>query len=71
MLPTELPLKEFYAELSRLYRDAIPLTGSVAMLKRLPLKEIPAMLLKSVQLLIWIRNAYRDHDREGALDAAQ
>jgi len=71
VLPTELPLKEFYAEFAALYRDAIPLTRSVSVLRRLPLKEMPATLLKSVRLQIWLRNAYRDYASEGAVNAAQ
>jgi radical SAM superfamily enzyme YgiQ (UPF0313 family) len=71
VLPTELPLKEFYAEYANLYRGAIPLTRSAAMLRRFPLKEISATLFKSVQLLIWLRNAYRDYDNEGAISSAQ
>jgi radical SAM superfamily enzyme YgiQ (UPF0313 family) len=70
VLPTELPLKEFYAEYSNLYRDAIPLTKSVAMLRRLPLREIPVTLFKSFCLLISLRNAYRDYDSEGAVSVA-
>ena len=70
VLPTELPLKEFYAEYANLYRGAIPLSKSAAMLKRFPLKEIPATLLKSFRLLISLRNAYRDYDGEGAINLA-
>ena len=71
VLPTELPLKEFYAEYSNLYRDAIPLTRSVNTLKRFPLKEMPAALLKSLRILGMIRNAYRDYESEGAIKATQ
>ena len=71
VLPTELPLKEFYAEYSNLYRDAIPLTRSVNTLKRFPLKEMPAALLKSFRILGMLRNAYRDYDSEGAIRATQ
>ena len=70
VLPTELPLKEFYAEYANLYRGAIPLSKSAAMLKRFPLKEIPATLLKSFRMLISLRNAYRDYDGEGAINLA-
>jgi hypothetical protein len=71
VLPTELPLKEFYAYYSNLYRDAIPLTRSVNTLKRFPLKEMPAALLKSLRILGMLRNAYRDYDGEGAIKATQ
>ncbi len=71
VLPTELPLKEFYREYSNLYRDAIPLTRSFNTLKRFPLKEIPAMLLKSLRVLGMIRNAYRDYESEEFLMATE
>ncbi len=71
VLPTELPLKEFYAEFAKLYRGAIPLSGSISMLRRFPLKQIPAMLLKSVRLLSCLRNAYRDYEGEGAINTTQ
>ncbi len=62
VLPTELPLKEFYAEYANLYRSAIPLARSAAVIKRFPLKEIPATLVKSFRMLISLRNAYRDYE---------
>ena len=71
VLPTELPLKEFYREYSNLYRDAIPLTRSFTTLKRFPLKDIPAMLLKSLQVLGMLRNAYRDYESEEFLMATE
>ena len=71
VLPTALPLKEFYAEYSNLYGDAIPLTRSVNTLKRFPVKEMPGALLKSLRILGMLRNAYRDYDSEGAIKATQ
>ena len=71
VLPTELPLKEFYAQYSNLYRDAIPLTRSFNTLKRFPLKEMPAALLKSLRVLGMLRNAYRDYEGERVLIATQ
>jgi radical SAM superfamily enzyme YgiQ (UPF0313 family) len=70
VLPTELPLKEFYAEYSNLYRDAIPLTRSVNTLKRFPLREMPAALLKSLRVLFMLRNAYKDYEGAEAITAA-
>jgi radical SAM superfamily enzyme YgiQ (UPF0313 family) len=69
VLPTELPLKEFYAEYSNLYRNAVPLSRSAAVLKRFPPKEIPAALLKAFRVLVMVRNAYRDYEGVGAVGA--
>jgi len=71
VLPTKLPLKEFYREYSNLYRDAIPLTRSFSTLKRFPPKEMPAALLKSLRVLGQLRNAYRDYEGEEAIKAGQ
>ena len=71
VLPTKLQLKEFYREYSNLYRDAIPLTRSFSTLKRFPLKEIPAMLRKSLRILGMLRNAYRDYEGEEFLMATE
>ena len=70
VLPTELPLKEFYAEYAHLYRGAIPLARSAAVLKRFPMREVPPTLLKSFRLLISLRNAYRDYEPAAAISAA-
>ncbi|MEJ2256374.1 MAG: hypothetical protein P8X98_05110 [Woeseiaceae bacterium] len=70
VLPTKLPMKEFYAEYANLYWSAVPLARSAAMLKRFPLKEIPPTLYKSFRLLISLRNAYRDYEPAGAGAAA-
>jgi radical SAM superfamily enzyme YgiQ (UPF0313 family) len=70
VLPTKLPMKEFYAEYANLDWSAVPLARSAAMLKRFPLKEIPPTLYKSFRLLISLRNAYRDYEPAGAGAAA-
>jgi radical SAM superfamily enzyme YgiQ (UPF0313 family) len=71
VLPTELPLKEFYAEYSNLYRSAVPLSRSATLLKRFPLKEMPAALLKSFRVLGMVKNAYRDYESLGTATAAR
>jgi hypothetical protein len=71
VLPTELPLKEFYAEYSNLYRSAIPLSRSATLLRRFPLKEMPAALLKALRVPGMVRNAYRDYESLGTASAAR
>ncbi|MBI5476337.1 MAG: cobalamin B12-binding domain-containing protein [Ignavibacteriales bacterium] len=44
LLPTTLPLKEFYSELSRLYQRSIPVSGQLSLLKKYRMKEIPKLL---------------------------
>lgn len=60
LLPTSLPLKEFYEELYHLYKKAIPLIKGISYLKKYPLKEIPSLIKRSNRVLNQIRNAYKD-----------
>ncbi len=62
LLPTTLPLKEYYEELYYLYKKAIPLSKGILSLKKYPLKEIPSLLKRSNRILRQIRNAYRDYN---------
>jgi radical SAM superfamily enzyme YgiQ (UPF0313 family) len=62
LLPTTLPLKEFYAEYARLLRDAIPLSKSIATLKRIGWRRSPEMLAKTFRLHNQVRRLYRDYE---------
>jgi radical SAM superfamily enzyme YgiQ (UPF0313 family) len=62
LLPTSLPLKDFYAAYFRLYQGAIPLSKRLAMLRKLALKDIPAMMVNSTRTFNQLRNAYKDYD---------
>jgi radical SAM superfamily enzyme YgiQ (UPF0313 family) len=44
VLPTTLPLEEFYAELSHLYKRAVPIGRQLSMLRKFPVREIPKLL---------------------------
>jgi radical SAM superfamily enzyme YgiQ (UPF0313 family) len=62
LLPTALPPEDFYAELIRLYRRAIPPARQLAQLRRFPLREIPRLLARSHRTLARVRSAHRDYD---------
>jgi len=62
LLPTTLPLKDFYEEYYQLYQKAIPLTRRLAMLRKMPLREIPAMLASSYRTFGQLRKAYQDYE---------
>jgi radical SAM superfamily enzyme YgiQ (UPF0313 family) len=66
LLPTSLPLKEFYRQYHRLYTKAIPLSKGLSFLRKYPLKEIPPTLAKSFRFYGRLRTAYRDYGRETA-----
>ena len=62
LLPTALPLKDFYEEYYQLYQKAIPLTKRLAMLRKMPLREIPAMLASTYRTFTQLRKAYQDYE---------
>lgn len=62
LLPTQLPLKDFFGELTGLYRNAIPLQKQLAFFRRYPLREIPALLVKSRRIFARLRTAASDYD---------
>jgi radical SAM superfamily enzyme YgiQ (UPF0313 family) len=62
LLPTTLPLKEFYKAYFQLYQKAIPLSKRLAMLKKMPVRDIPAMLASSTRTFYQLRKAYQDYE---------
>lgn len=66
LLPTRLPLEAFYAEYHRLYTRAIPFAKQVAVLRKLPLREIPRTFLKGRRVLGRLKTAYLDYASPGA-----
>ena len=69
LLPTKLPLKDFYAEYYGLYKRAIPFHKYWSILGKYPLKEIPSTLATSHRVLKRLQMAYRDYDHQPAADA--
>jgi radical SAM superfamily enzyme YgiQ (UPF0313 family) len=64
LLPTTLPLKEFYGEYYRLYRTGIPFSKQLSVLRKYPLKEIPPTLVKGYRIYNRLRRAYLDYENE-------
>ncbi len=61
LLPTALPLKEFYAEYSRLLRDAIPRRNSFKLLQRIGWRRSPEMVAKTLRLHNQLRRVHQDY----------
>jgi hypothetical protein len=62
LLPTTLPLKEFYEEFYNLYKKGVPFGKQLRLaLKKFPLREIPPLIKKSNRILNQLKNAYRDY----------
>lgn len=64
ILPTTLPLTEFYAELCDLYQHAIPLRRQLALLRRYPLKDIPGLLGTGRRFFKRLRTAHLDYEQK-------
>lgn len=67
LLPTMLPLKDFYEEYYRLYSRAIPLRKQLSLLKRIPLRDLPFLVATSNRFSNRLRKAYLDYDNEGGI----
>jgi len=61
LLPTSLPLKDFYEELTGLYQKAISPAKQLALLRRFPLRELPGLLIRSRKTFARLRSAYLDY----------
>jgi radical SAM superfamily enzyme YgiQ (UPF0313 family) len=62
LLPTALPLKEFYEEFYNLYKKGVPFGKQFRLaLRKYPLKEILPLIKKSNRILNQLKNAYSDY----------
>lgn len=61
LLPTRLPLEEFYSELSRLFEGAVPRWKGIIRLFENPLKEVIPTHLRNRKILSELKNAYKDY----------
>jgi radical SAM superfamily enzyme YgiQ (UPF0313 family) len=70
LLPTALPLKEFYAQYHDLYRKGIAPSKQFSLLRRYPLREIPHLLVTGRRFYNRLRTAYLDYEDRAAPDPA-
>jgi len=61
LLPTMLPLEEFYTELRRLYQRAVPISRQLSLLKKFSLGEIPKVLNAGRRFYKRLRTAHMDY----------
>ena len=62
VLPTAIPLKEFYEEYYALLRKAVAIDKQIAFMRKYPWKEIPSTLLKAFRVFGQIKKAYLDYN---------
>jgi radical SAM superfamily enzyme YgiQ (UPF0313 family) len=61
VLPTTLPLKDFYHEYYQLYMKAFNVFRPLSRLKKYPVRQIPKALIKAFGFYNRLRKAYRDY----------
>jgi radical SAM superfamily enzyme YgiQ (UPF0313 family) len=61
LLPTELSLKEFYAEYYRLYLKSLSAAKRLAMLGKMQLRDVPDLLARTYRVFGQLRKAYQDY----------
>lgn len=62
LLPTKLPVQEFYRELSWLYRNALSFWQMIAFFRKYPLGEIPGLFSKMNRFTSRLKSAYQDYE---------
>jgi radical SAM superfamily enzyme YgiQ (UPF0313 family) len=65
LLPTALPLRDFYEEYYQLYQKAIPFSMRIALLRKMQLREIPSLLARSYRVFNQLRKAHLDYEMQG------
>ena len=64
LLPTALPLREFYEEYYQLYQQAVPLLKRLAMLRQMRPKDALSLAASSQRVFRRLRHAYRDYPQD-------
>jgi radical SAM superfamily enzyme YgiQ (UPF0313 family) len=66
LLPTKLPLDDFYKELANLYRHARPLKNQLRLLKKYPIRQLPSVLRKHNAILNRLKTLDQDYSDQGS-----
>jgi radical SAM superfamily enzyme YgiQ (UPF0313 family) len=67
VLPTALPLREFYLEFARLYTDAIPMARQLSMVKRYRLRQLVPTVLRARRMYGRLGELWRDYEAMNCL----
>jgi hypothetical protein len=67
LLPTKLPLKEFYEEMFKLNTRAIAPMNQLRFARKIPLRDLPYLMLVSMRVYRRLRKAYLDYGEESGL----
>jgi hypothetical protein len=61
LLPTRLPLEDFYREYTRLVSRAVSPAKAASFLRKFPWRELPGALAKAYRFVGRVRTAHRDY----------
>ncbi len=61
VLPTALPLKEFYSEYLRLYKKGTTFSSQLGLLRKFPLREIPGAISKGLRFYSRLKTTHLDY----------
>jgi radical SAM superfamily enzyme YgiQ (UPF0313 family) len=61
LLPTRLPLPEFYQELASLYTRSRSFSNQLALLKKYPVTDIPGLFKTHFRFMDRLKHLYRDY----------
>lgn len=70
LLPTTLPLRDFYREFAGLYERAIPLRRKIVFIRRFQPRDVFPMVRSGRRVIRRMRQAYRDYDDGRPRDSA-
>jgi len=62
LLPTALPLPEFYEELARLYKESVPFRQRLRLLSHFRWRDIPSAFFRGYRFYRRVKAAYRDYE---------
>ncbi|UCG88074.1 MAG: cobalamin-dependent protein [Gemmatimonadota bacterium] len=62
LLPTRLPLKQFYKNYAWLINTVLPPGKKISFLRRFPVKELGSILGRSIRVQRRVRNAWKDYE---------
>jgi radical SAM superfamily enzyme YgiQ (UPF0313 family) len=62
LLPTALPLKDFYEEYYQLLQKAIPFGKRLELLRKIRARDLPGLLRRTFRVYGQLRRAYRDYE---------
>ena len=77
LLPTALPIRDFYKELTSLYKGSRSMKNKINLMRKYPLRELPSLFRAYGNFLKWLDNLDQDYvdsdhgPKENMMDSIQ